>query len=278
MRRDRHTRDPMLLLVQPEYPPAVGGMQTHAAAIARHLHDRGHRIAVATYAQPDDADTAPSAAAYDAAQPFPTYRCLSRLSYWANLRTLLQLVEDLRPELIYSSTPFYGLLTELTGLPVVCRSVGTDVMRCWVPYPFRPGSRIVALPFVERRLEGIYQRLRTPAWVDSLFFDARRRLVQRGAPRRLVHRRQQRLHPREASGAGSGPLGGHRGGRRCGRRPLRPQRRKRAACVGGGIGGSSPTSAHPSPHGHRRPGHVLPQPVTSCRRAVLYSRTGQTKW
>ena len=181
MRRDRHTRDPMLLLVQPEYPPAVGGMQTHAAAIARRLHDRGHRIAVATYARPDDADTAASAAAYDAAQPFPTYRCLSRLSYWANLRTLRRLVEDLRPELIYSSTPFYGLLAELTGLPVVCRSVGTDVMRCWVPYPFRPGSRVVALPFVERHLEGIYRRLRTPAWVDDLFFDARRRLVQRGA-------------------------------------------------------------------------------------------------
>lgn len=171
----------MLLLIQPEYPPAVGGMQTHAAALARCLHDRGHRVAVATYAQPDDPDTAAVAATYDSSQPFPTYRCLSRLSYWANLRRLQDLVAQLRPELIYCSTPFYGLLTELTGLPVVCRSVGTDVMRCWVPYPFRLGSRVVANPLVERHLEGIYRRLHTPAWVDDLFFEARRRLVRRGA-------------------------------------------------------------------------------------------------
>lgn len=171
----------MFLLIQPEYPPAVGGMQTHAAALARYLHERGHRLAVVTYAQPEDPHTVAAATAYDADQPFPTFRCLSRLSYWANLRTLQRLVDQLRPELIYASTPFYGLLTELTGLPVVCRSVGTDVMRCWIPYPFQRGSSIAAYPLVERQLEGIYRRLRTPAWVDDLFYDARRRLVCRGA-------------------------------------------------------------------------------------------------
>ncbi len=45
-----------LLLIQPEYPPAVGGMQTHAAALARGLHERGHRVTVVTYAHPDDPD------------------------------------------------------------------------------------------------------------------------------------------------------------------------------------------------------------------------------
>ncbi len=168
----------MLLLVQPEYPPAVGGMQTHAAAMARHLHERGHPIAVATYAHGDD----PAAgAAYDAAQPFPTYRCLSRLSFWANLRTLLGLVERLGPDLVYSSTPFYGALRALTDLPVVCRSVGNDVMRCWIPYPFRFASGLLSCPTLERRLEAIYRRLRSPAWLEDVLHDARHRLVQRAA-------------------------------------------------------------------------------------------------
>ncbi len=171
----------MLLLIQPEYPPAVGGMQTHAAALASRLHAHGHCIAVATYAQPEDPHSGTAAMVYDAAQPFRTFRCLSRLSYWENLRRLRELVGELRPELIYSSTPFYGLLGELTGLPVVCRSVGTDVMRCWVPYPFEWGSGIVAHPLVESQLEQLYRRLHAPAWVEDIFYEARRRLVQRGA-------------------------------------------------------------------------------------------------
>ena len=60
------------------------------------------------------------AAAYDAAQPFPTRRCLSRLSYWANIRTLRAHAARFQPDLIYSSTPFYGLLQPLTRTPVVC--------------------------------------------------------------------------------------------------------------------------------------------------------------
>src|SRR5882724_4527934 len=30
------------LLVLTEFPPSIGGMQTHAIYLARHLHDRGH--------------------------------------------------------------------------------------------------------------------------------------------------------------------------------------------------------------------------------------------
>ncbi|MDA8188038.1 MAG: glycosyltransferase family 4 protein [Dehalococcoidales bacterium] len=168
----------MLLLIQPEYPPAVGGMQTHAAALARGLHCRGHRIAVVTYAHMDSPE---AAAAYDAAQPFPTQRCLSRLSYWANVRQILDIVNRLRPDVIYSSTPFYGVLRAMAGVPVVCRSVGNDIMRCWIPYPFRPGSRFLAYPSVERRLYALYQRLGAPAWLEDALFSVRRELVRRAA-------------------------------------------------------------------------------------------------
>jgi glycosyltransferase involved in cell wall biosynthesis len=153
-------------------------MQTHAAALARHLHGRGHQIELITYAHTGDPTPA---AAYDAAQPFPTHRCLSRLSYWANIRTLQAHTARFQPELIYSSTPFYGLLQPLTSIPVVCRSVGNDVMRCWVPYPFRPGSAFLAAPAIERLLESIHRRLNAPAWLESWLFRARRRLVRRAA-------------------------------------------------------------------------------------------------
>jgi phosphatidyl-myo-inositol dimannoside synthase len=173
-----HSCRTMLLLVQPEYPPAVGGMQTHAAAMASRLHQRGHRIAVVTYYHSEDPT---AAAAYDGAQPYPTFRCLSRLSHWANVRTLLDLVDYHKPDLVYGSTPFYGSLRTMTRIPFVSRSAGNDVMRCWIPYPFRFGSRLLARPAVERYLESVYHRLRAPSWLEALFFQARRQVVQQGA-------------------------------------------------------------------------------------------------
>lgn len=153
-------------------------MQTHAAAFARRLHDRGHQVAIAAYAQ---SDNPAAAASYDAAQPFPTLRCLSRLSYWGNVRTILGLAGRFHPDLIYSSTPFFGLLNTMSGLPVVCRSVGNDIMRCWIPYPFHFGSGLMANQAVESRLYALYRRLRAPAWLEGAFSRARRDLVQRAA-------------------------------------------------------------------------------------------------
>lgn len=168
----------MFLLIQPEYPPAVGGMQTHAAALAQGLSERGHNVAVITYAQTDDHQSAES---YDASQPFPTYRCLRRLSYWGNVRTIQEYANRLNPEIIYSSTPFYGIMRTVANIPTVCRSVGTDITRCWIPYPFRFGSQILSLPAVDKKLYELYQRMHAPAWMDDILYSARRDLVRLAA-------------------------------------------------------------------------------------------------
>ncbi|MDO8673900.1 MAG: glycosyltransferase family 4 protein [Dehalococcoidia bacterium] len=168
----------MILLVQPEYPPSVGGMQTHAVALANGLYKRGHSIAVVTYREAKDAM---AAAEYDSAQPYPTYRILSRLSYWANLRLLHRLTVKLNSSIVYGSTPFYGLLAALDGIPVVCRSVGNDIMRCWVPYPFRLGSNLLAYPLLEQKIYALYRRLGKPNCFEDVLFSARRELVRRAA-------------------------------------------------------------------------------------------------
>ena len=56
------------------------------------------------------------------------------------------------PELIYSSTVYYGELGSMTGVPVFCRSAGNDVLRPWIAWPFVMGSRVLDLPWVERQL------------------------------------------------------------------------------------------------------------------------------
>ena len=38
-----------ILLVLPEFPPAIGGMQTHARYLSEHLHNQGHTVRVYTY-------------------------------------------------------------------------------------------------------------------------------------------------------------------------------------------------------------------------------------
>ena len=41
-----------LLLVLTEFPPSIGGMQTHAYYLSRHLVEAGHEIQVVTYSSP----------------------------------------------------------------------------------------------------------------------------------------------------------------------------------------------------------------------------------
>lgn len=145
---------PRLLLVLTELPPGFGGMQTHAVHLCRHLQRQGYPFLVATYRE---APAEPLA--------FPVARCLSRISWRDNLRRLAHLIRDFRADLVYSSTVFYGALRETTGVPVICRSAGNDVLRPWIAWPFRFLSRLLRTPIVEDRL---YARFRRLAWPERL--------------------------------------------------------------------------------------------------------------
>jgi phosphatidylinositol alpha-1,6-mannosyltransferase len=169
-----------ILLILTEFPPRIGGMQTHAAYLSRHLREHGYCIEVFTH-RSSDPRMAEEAAAWDAAQDFPVHRVLGRLSYQHNLQLLRRHAARFAPDLIYSSTVFYGVLQERTGIPVVCRCVGNDVMRPWLGYPYRFGSRLFNNARLEKLLHAWLERHLYPDWVEHLFRKKRQQLTAESA-------------------------------------------------------------------------------------------------
>ena len=169
-----------ILLILTEFPPRIGGMQTHAAYLSRYLHQHGYCIEVYTHRVSDPA-LALEAQAYDRAQPFPVHRVLGRLSYQHNLQLLSRQIERFSPDLIYVSTVFYGILQERSGIAVVCRCVGNDVMRPWLGYPYRLGSRWLNSAWLEKRLQGWLERHCYPDWIELLFRNKREQLTAQAA-------------------------------------------------------------------------------------------------
>ena len=167
-----------LALILTEFPPSIGGMQTHAEFLAQALHDAGHAICVYTD-RCDDPQLAVEADAFDRRAPYPVCRILSRLGFWANHQLLLHTLRQARVSLVYASNVYYGLLGAGLGVPVVCRSAGNDVQRPWIAYPYRLGSRVVSHPVLESRLHGWYRRWNAPEWLESVFRRQRQALMQR---------------------------------------------------------------------------------------------------
>jgi glycosyltransferase involved in cell wall biosynthesis len=168
--------------VLPEYPPAIGGMQTHALHLSRHLARRGHEVEVLTYRPGTRAELA-AAREEDRRAPYPVHRVLSRIGYFWNLDLIEARVRAVRPALIYASTVFYGGLADRTGLPAVCRSVGNDVLRPWIAWPYPRLSRTLARGRLEASLLRVVRRLSYPEWVQRMFWRQRRQLMQEAARR-----------------------------------------------------------------------------------------------
>jgi len=170
----RRCRVSRLLLILTEFPPSFGGMQTHAVHLCRYLHQRGYHVEVATYRGP----------AVDF--PFPVHRCLSRIGFTENLRVLESLARIARPDLLYSSTIFYGRLSASTGIPMIARSVGNDVLRPWIVWPYRSFSRLLSTPWLEDRLYQRFRKLDCPEAIESLLL-ARRRAEIAESARHIAH-------------------------------------------------------------------------------------------
>jgi phosphatidylinositol alpha-1,6-mannosyltransferase len=159
-----------LLLVLTEFPPSVGGMQTHAIHTARYLCELGHDIEVVTYRSRRE-----ESAQFDAGLSFPVHRLLSRVSYFDNLRLVEARLRGV--DAIYASTVFFGMLGD--RVPVFCRSAGNDILRPWIAYPFERGSRLLASPWVDDILYDSFMRWKRPELVYSWFHDARFELMRR---------------------------------------------------------------------------------------------------
>ena len=159
-------------------------MQTHALALANHLQSKGYPIRVLTY-RANRHEEKNAARTFDVDLSFPVRRLLSRLGYWNNIRLIAQDCREFKPDLIYSSTVFYGFLSEELDVPVICRSVGNDVMRPWIAYPFRFGGRLLGSPLLEQPVYDLFKKFNYPEWVEVLFHRYRHQLMVRSA--RLMH-------------------------------------------------------------------------------------------
>jgi phosphatidylinositol alpha-1,6-mannosyltransferase len=171
---------PRILLVLTEFPPRIGGMQTHGVHLVRHLAERGYPGVVLTH-RPTRDDEVEHWRQVDAQMPLPVHRVLSRLSHWATLRRIEAFARDWKPDLIYCSTVFYGALRLSLGVPVLCRSVGNDVMRPWIAWPYRPLSRVFSTAWLERHLVDLYERVHSPEWLERLARGRRRQLTEASA-------------------------------------------------------------------------------------------------
>ena len=174
------SKQPRILLVLTEFPPRIGGMQTHALALATHLHDRGYPLRVVTY-RANRHEEKNAAVNFDAHLPFTVERTLSRLGFWHNLDLIARECQRFRADLVYSSTVFYGYLRKELEIPVICRSVGNDVMRPWIAYPFRFGSRLVGSAVLEQPLYDLFKKFNYPEWIEVLFRNRRRQVMAESA-------------------------------------------------------------------------------------------------
>jgi glycosyltransferase involved in cell wall biosynthesis len=165
---------PRMLLVLTEFPPSFGGMQTHAVHLCRHLAERGYDFRVATYRLARGESAAPAAG--PAAE-----RGLSRIGYWANVAELERMARAHRADVLYSSTVFYGQAAARTGLPMVCRSAGNDVLRPWIVWPYRYATRALSAHWVEAELVERFRRLEWPERWERLLLDRRREAMAESA-------------------------------------------------------------------------------------------------
>ena len=160
-------------------------MQTHAIYLARHLHEQGYPLEVVTY-QPVKPFEFENVARVDAELPFTVHRKMSRLGYFHNFDVLRNIAARFSPDLVYCSTVFWGNLGEQLGVPVVSRSVGNDVMRPWIAYPFKPLSWLVGHPWIEDPLHRFFRRFDYPELIESIWRNRRHNLMQESA-RKLDH-------------------------------------------------------------------------------------------
>lgn len=168
-----------ILLILTEFPPSIGGMQTHALYLSNFLAEQNYDIEVVTYRI--GAGEKESIQKVDSQLNFPVHRILSRLGFWYSIKILKDLIAEVKPELVYCSNVFYGVLKYEIDIPIVCRSVGNDILRPWIAYPFRYASHWLANPLFEYKAYKYFKKLKTPTVIEAVLRKQRFDLAYRSA-------------------------------------------------------------------------------------------------
>lgn len=180
MNKISSSKIPRLLLILTEFPPRFGGMQTHALYLSTFLAEQGFELEVITY-QPASNEERVATQKLDRQFPFKIRRVLSRLGFFHNVEKLEKIARTFNPDLIYSSTVFYGLLKDTLNVPMVCRSVGNDILRPWIAYPFTLGSRFLSTPTIDEQMYRFFRGIDYPELVEVLFRKERFNLMRQSA-------------------------------------------------------------------------------------------------
>lgn len=166
-----------IVLILTEFPLKFGGMQSHADAMCS-LLSLEYDIIVYTY---KSTDLHKEADLFDQQANYPIKRMLSRVSFYSNINILKKEIADQNPSIVYSSTIFYGLLKEYYNIPIICRSVGNDILRPWIIYPFQFGSSLLNNIVVETLFSKIKKTLNRPPSIDILLAKKRKKLAAKCA-------------------------------------------------------------------------------------------------
>ncbi len=117
-----------LLMVWPEFPPEVGGMQVHGLACARWFQASGVETLVVT-------NRLPGARGHEAREldeefDVPVLRVLARADFVESLALLKQCTRAFRPTRVFASQIAFA--PAFDDVPFYARSAGNDVLRAWV--------------------------------------------------------------------------------------------------------------------------------------------------
>jgi glycosyltransferase involved in cell wall biosynthesis len=128
-----------VLIVWPEYPPSIGGMQVQGESFAWYLKSQGIEVIVVCDS-PSNLSESSCCAEYDATSQLTVLRVLVRKEFDSSLMKLKEIATATLPDVVYASHLAFAPAFE--GIvPVVCRTAANDILRPWVgPYDISPAA------------------------------------------------------------------------------------------------------------------------------------------
>jgi len=193
-----------ILMVCPEFPPKIGGMQSHAIGMARYLRQRGLDVLVLTRTCAELHVSWQEAAATDRQSGIPTARCLEiERGLWSAGLPILRHVRDFQPDVVFFTNVSVASCAAVLPVPAVCRTVGNDFIRPWIGpknkridtvrrTAVKLGMRPLVRWFEHKRMAGSHTRiaqlgLRTCGLYLANSHYTRTRLVERSVPVERIH-------------------------------------------------------------------------------------------
>lgn len=155
----------MILVVWPEFPPAIGGMETHGFEFVKYLQSKAVRFLCVTN-EAVERESRQENMEFDLDTKIFPLRILSRANFSYSIETLRNIAREFRPSVVYSS--HVALAPAFRGLsPVACRTAGNDLLRPWIG----PGKTTFHTMTNLNETERISRRQKNIDWVISAASD-----------------------------------------------------------------------------------------------------------